>query len=126
MPLYDLALTIHYDAEHGWAFSDGLTERFFETEQEARNAMAKLDTAKAIVRAVQALAPTADNAADLEAEYFDAGAWADGDVAALGITAADLAACLTLLQQFDKLMTNQATTPAIYRTTLNKVRRVSA
>ncbi len=98
----------------------------FATQQEASQFMAKIYTAKAIVAAVKALAPTADDASDLEAEYFDAAGagWVDDDVAPLGITAAQLAACLTLLQQFALLMTNQATTPSMHRTTLNAVRRV--
>lgn len=108
-----------------WVLHVGATFRYFDSQQEAMIAMAKLNTAKAIVGAVQALAATADDAADLEAEYFDAGTWVDDDVAALGITADNLASCLTLLQQFDKLMTNQATTPAAYRSTLNRVRRVA-
>ncbi|MBP8291376.1 MAG: hypothetical protein KAX65_01310 [Caldilineaceae bacterium] len=86
--------------------------------------MAKQDTAKAIIKAVQSLATATDSASDLEAEYFDIGNWTDADVAALGITAAQLASCLTVLQQIDALMTGAATTPAVYRTTLNTVRRV--
>lgn len=88
--------------------------------------MAKLDTAKAIVRAVQSLSLATDSAADLEAEFFDTGTWSDADVQALGLTAAELASCITLLQQVTALMTGSATSPAVYRTTLNKVRRVSA
>lgn len=98
----------------------------FDSEQEAQQYMAKIDTAKAIVKAVQSLSTATDSAADLEAEYFDAGTWADGDVAALGLTASDIASCITLLQQVEALMTNQATATAMYRSTLNKVRRVSA
>ena len=85
----------------------------------------KLETARAIVLAVKSLSTAADSASDLEAEYFDAGTFADADVAALGITAAQLASCITLLQQVGKLMTNQAITTAMYRTTLNQVRRVT-
>lgn len=98
----------------------------YDTQAEAMTAMSKLATATAIVQAVQSLASAADGASDLEAEYFDVGAPQDEDVTALGLTAADIAACVTLLQQVHKLMTNQATTPAAYRTTLNKVRRVGA
>lgn len=65
----------------------------------------KIETAKAIVKTVQSLATATDSAADLEAEYFDVGNWVDADVAALGITAAQLASCLTLLQQINLLMT---------------------
>ena len=109
---------------HWYANADG-REYQFETEQEARQAMAKIETAKAIVRVVQSLALATDGAPDLEAEYFDVGAWTDADVAALGITAADLASCITLLQQVAALMTGGATSPAVYRTTLNKMRRVA-
>lgn len=109
-----------------WYVVDGTQEYVFASEQEARQFMAKHDTAKAIIKAVQSLATATDSAADLEAEYFDIGNWTDEDVAALGITAAQLAACLTLLQQVGALMTGSATTPAVYRTTLNTVRRVQA
>ena len=98
----------------------------FDTEREARRAMAKTNTAKAVVSAVQSLATATDSAAALEAEYFDSGEWTDDDVSALGITANDLAACITLLQQVNALMTGNATVPAVYRVTLNRVRRVSA
>jgi hypothetical protein len=109
-----------------WYANDGGREFQFDTEQEAHLFMAKIDTAKAIVRAVQSLATATDSAGDLEAEYFDIGNWTDEDVAAIGITAAQLAAGLTLLQQINLLMTGEATTPAVYRTTLNQLRRVSA
>ncbi len=84
----------------------------------------KLKTAQAIVAAVQSLAPASDGAADLVQEFFYVGAFVDADVEALGVTASDLAACITLLQQFALLMTGQATAAASYTTTLNKVRRV--
>ena len=107
----------------GWIvrFDNG-TYKIYSTEMEAIQAMAKIDTARAITTAVQALATPTDLSADLVAQYFDAGTFADADVAPLGITAADLASCITLLQQVENLMTGQATAVAIYRTTLNKVR----
>lgn len=100
----------------------------FDSEQEAHSFMAKIDTAKAVVRAVQSLTTATDTAGDLEKEYFDVagGGWVDADVAAIGITAAQLASCLTLLQQFAKLMTAQATTPIDNTASLNQVRRVQA
>ena len=119
-------ITQRYDGK--WILAAGplaADELIFDTQQEAVQAMAKMATARAIVEAVQSLATATDSAGDLEAEYFDAGTWADGDVSALGITASDLAACITLLQQIDALMTGGATTAATYRTTLNKVRRIA-
>ena len=111
-----------------WYVVDGTQEYILSSEQEARQFMAKQDTAKAIVKTVQSLATATDTAGDLEKEYFDvAGSgWVDADVAALGITAAQLASCLTLLQQFAKLMTAQATTPIDNTASLNQVRRVQA
>ncbi|MBO9394363.1 hypothetical protein [Caldilinea sp.] len=107
-----------------WYINDKGKEQSFNTEQEARQAMAKIETAKAIIKAVQSLAAAADSADALEAEYFDVGNWTDEDVAALGITAQQLAACITLLQQIKLLMSGQPTSSAVYRTTLNRVRRV--
>jgi len=109
-----------------WYANDNGKEYQFDSEQEAHIFMAKLDTAKVIVRTVQSLATATDSAGDLEAEYFDIGGWTDEDVAAIGITSAQLAACLTLLQQVNLLMTGGATSPAIYRSTLNAVRRIQA
>lgn len=86
--------------------------------------MQKLKTAQAIVSTVQSLALATDDADNLVKEYFDAGTFTDEDLAALGITAAQLAACITLLEQVDKLMTNQATSTADFTATLNSVRRV--
>ncbi len=121
-------MNIYQDALGKWIYFDGVVKHAFGTEREARQAMAKQDTAKAIVKAVQSLATATDSAGDLEAEYFDAAGagWVDADVAALGITAAQLAGCITLLQQVNLLMTGAATTPAVYRSTLNQVRRVQA
>lgn len=106
-------------------YFDDNSVRQYLTQAQGVQLMAKVDTAKAIVAAVKALAPTADTAADLESEYFDVGEFGDADVASLGITAADLASCITLLQQVNLLMTGGANAPAIYRSTLNKVRRVT-
>lgn len=111
-----------------WYANDGGVELMFDTEQEAHQFMAKQDTAKAIIEAVQSLATATDTAGDLEKEYFDvAGAgWVDADVAALGITAAQLASCITFLENFDKFMTNQVAAQADYTAVLNAVRRVQA
>jgi cell fate (sporulation/competence/biofilm development) regulator YlbF (YheA/YmcA/DUF963 family) len=100
----------------------------FDTEQEARQAMAKIETAKAVIEPVKAVAETADVAKDRIKEYFDLAGdgWVDADVAALGITAAQLASCITFLENFDKFMTNQVAAQADYTAVLNAVRRVSA
>ncbi len=86
--------------------------------------MAKANTAKAIVDAVKTLSTVNDLGPDLVAEYFDVGTFTDEDVASLGITATQLASCITLLEQVGHLMNNEATVPAMYRATLNLVRRI--
>ncbi len=108
-----------------WFAMSGESVSEDEAIMEIADMSQKLETAKAIVKAIQSLAPATDTNQDLVAEYFDAGTFVDADVAALGITAAQLASCITLLEQVGKLMTNQETTEAMYRTTLNAVRRVT-
>ena len=115
-----------YQAADGrWIIFDGMNKIYFDTQLEAEKAMAKLDTAKAIVSAVKTLTTVNDLSGDLVSEYFDAGTFVDADVAALGITAAQLASCITLLEQAGKFMNSEATTPIMHRVTLNAVRRVS-
>lgn len=93
-------------------------------------AMGKLGTAAAIVQCVQTLAPAMDVGPDLWQEYWDArnadGDFTDEDVAALGISAADLASCVTLLENLKKFFGNEAVSSDAYRVVVNKVRRVSA
>ena len=119
---------MHKDGEGRYYYSIDGVYYYLPAGMEGEIMAQKQDTAKAIVKAVQSLATATDSAGDLEAEYFDAAGagWVDADVVALGITAAQLAGCITLLQQVDKLMTGVATTPAVYRSTLNQVRRVQA
>jgi hypothetical protein len=88
--------------------------------------MAKLDTARAIVGAVKSLAQVNDLAGDLVAEYWDVGSFTDADVEALGITAAQLTACITTLEQAALFMSGGVNTPVVHRQTLNAVRRVTA
>jgi chloramphenicol 3-O-phosphotransferase len=97
---------------------------------EAMKAMAKLETARAIANAVKTLATVNDDGPDLVVEYFHVGPFTDEDV--VGITAAQLSDCITLLQQCALLMTgandgagHSTITPAEYVATLNAVRRVA-
>jgi hypothetical protein len=90
--------------------------------------MAKIETAKAIINTVKTLVTVNDGAGDLVQEYWDPpcnGTFTDEDVAALGITAAQLTACITTLEQAALFMAGSATTPVAHRVTLNAVRRVA-
>lgn len=109
---------------------------YFDTQMEAMTAMAKLETARAIVAAVKSLATAADSHANLVAEYWDVsaafGAFTVDDVAAFGITLAQLQAGITLLEQFGLLVTgandgagHSTITPSDYLATINTLRRVA-
>ena len=121
----------------GWMlrFDDG-TYKIFDTQMEAMIAMAKLETARAIVAAVKSLTTAADSHSNLVAEYWDVsaafGAFTVDDVAALGITLAQLQSGITLLEQFGLLVagTNDGAghstiTPSDYLATINTLRRVA-
>lgn len=90
----------------------------------------KRDFLRHVVRRVQELIAIVDDVADLENEYFDQGynsgggnQVTDGDAAVHDLTAAQFASLITVLQQVDKLMTNQATTLGDYIANLNAARR---
>ncbi len=87
--------------------------------------MSKLELAQSIIYRVQQLIETMDNGPDVLQEYFDSGVtFTDEDVASLGITAADVTNCLTLLENSDKFFSGTTPTNAAYRITVNAVRRV--
>ena len=85
-----------------------------------------------IVRDVQALALLGKKWADQDNEYFDNGynggaadPIVDADVASADITAADFTNAITLMQNFEKLRTNQVPTTADYADTLNAILRAT-
>ena len=81
--------------------------------------------AKSIIWRTQQLIETMDNGPDVLQEYFDGGfSFVDEDVAALGVTAAQVTACLTLLENAGKFFSGTNPANATYRTTVNAVRRV--
>jgi hypothetical protein len=87
--------------------------------------MSKIDLAKAIIFQAQLLARPMDEAGDVLQEYFDSGVtFTDEDVAALGVTAAQIVACLTLLENVVKFFGGNTPANAAYRVTVNAVRRV--
>lgn len=90
----------------------------------------RLRTAAAVVRTVQALAAPMDAAQDVWQEFWDvvngSGAYQDAELEALEITAAQLASCVTVLENFNKFV--QGDTPAndAYRVPINTMRRIGA
>lgn len=119
-------MRVYQSADGRWIFWDGVEKHYFDTQMEALNAMAKIDLAKTIIWRTQQLIETMDNGPDVLQEYFDGGfSFVDADVAALGVTAAQVTACLTLLENAGKFFAGTSPANATYRTTVNAVRRVS-
>ena len=86
---------------------------------------AKSELAKAIVAQVKSLTAPMDLASDVVQEYFDSGiTFQDDDLAELGLTAWQLTACITLLQNLAGFFAGEAVTTAQYRVTVNAVRRL--
>ncbi len=91
--------------------------------------MTKVRMAAALIRAVQSLQPIMHDAPVLWQEYWDV-IGADGltavELKALGITANDLTATISLLENLTKFFSGNAPVDTVYRITINRVRRVAA
>ena len=85
-----------------------------------------------VVRDMQLLANIGKRWADQDNEYFDnayngggADQITDTDTAFADITTVDFTNCITLMQNFEKLRTNQVPTTGDYADTLNAVLRAT-
>ena len=117
-------MRIYQAADGRWILWTGSEKIYFDTQMEALEAMAKIDLAKAIVYQAQRLALVMDEGPDVLQEYFDSGVtFTDDDVAALGVTAAQVTACTTLLENVGKFFGGTDPVNAVYRTTVNAVQR---
>lgn len=119
---------IIYQDEETWVFWNRDTDykAVFTTQQEAVQMTSKLQLAEAIIYQAQLHAKPMDEGADVLQEYFDSGVtFTDEDVAPLGVTAADVVNCLTLLEHAAKFYGGNTPANAMYRVTINAIRRVS-
>jgi len=117
-----------YESRDGqWIVKTDYDKLYFETKMEALQTMSNIESARALIGAVQTTSHAVDNAADLEAEHFAVGndAMSAEELSALGIDQATLDACVTFLKQLGNFASNAAVTTGDYRTTLNKVRRLA-
>jgi hypothetical protein len=120
---------IYQSANGQWiVFNNGI-KTFFVLESEAQDMATKLTWAGQAQTDATTLAQVADRLANLETVYFDRGYDSGGsnpitndDVVSLSITAADLAALITLTQQLSNFLGNSAVTAGDYDSTLNTVR----
>ena len=120
-------MRIYQSADGKWILLVNANKLYFDTEMEARQTMDKLELAKAIIFQAQLHARPMDEGPDVLQEYFDDGmTFTDEDVAPLGVTAAQVTACLTLLENAGKFYAGDSPTNSAYRGTVNSVRRVNA
>jgi hypothetical protein len=118
---------VYQSATEEWIFFDGTSKHFFDTEQEAVQMASKQEYAKALQRVATKLAEVADEFADIVTVYHDRGygggnAITDGDLAGLGITAADVGGGITVGEQLTKFLNNLEVTTGDYDVNLNKLR----
>ena len=114
-----------YESATGWVVWTGTNKLSFATESEARNMATKLELAKSIIYQAQLHAKIMDENPDVLQEYFDLGeSFVDADVESLGVTAAQVNSCLALLENAGKFYSGGSPTNAVYRVTVNSVRRV--
>ncbi len=112
-------MRVYQSADGRWILWTGAGKIYYDSEGEAKAAMAKLDTAKATVSQIQGLAVPMDEAPDTFQEYWDVvaaeGAFTDSELEPLGITAVQLTACIATIEAFNTLMTAQHATVNVMR-----------
>lgn len=122
-------MSVYQSADGQWIYYDGATKRYYDNARDAHMAEQKTTFGQKMQAASTTLAQVADQFADLFTVYFDRGyntgganPIADEDVAALGITAADIAAGITLAEQIQNFLNSQAALQSDYDQTLNALR----
>jgi hypothetical protein len=121
---------VYQAADGRWiVFNNGIKSDYFTLESEAQTMATKITWAGQAQTDATTLAQVADRLANLETVYFDRGYDSGGsnpitndDVVSLNVTAADLAALITLIQQLNNFLGNSAVTAGDYDATLNTVR----
>jgi 23S rRNA maturation mini-RNase III len=121
---------VYQAADDRWlVFHNEIKSDYFTLESEAQDMATKLTWAGQAQAQATTLAQIGDQLANLETVYFDRGYDGGGsnpitndDVVSLNITAADLAALITLIQQLNNFLGNSAVTTGDYDATLNTVR----
>jgi hypothetical protein len=121
---------VYQAADGRWiVYNNGIKSDYFTLESEARDMATKLVLAGQAQTVATNFIQAAAQLAEIEATYFDRGYDGGGgnpitndDIQSLNITAANLAALITLAQQIANFLDNTAVAPADYRATLNAIR----
>lgn len=124
-------MTRVYQAADGrWlVFNNGVKSIYFNTESEAEDMADKIKFANQAQAFCTSLATLFKNAKDLDGVYFSEGfdgagsdPITDADLVSLGITAAEVSATDTMLQQITNFQNNIAVVTADYKATVNAMR----
>lgn len=111
-------------AQSEWFALTGETVSTIDAERGLKTMARKLNLAKAIISPLNALAAIMDTGPDIVREFYDSGeTFTDDDVAALGVTGAQIVAGITLLENLDKFLNGESPTIAQYRVNVNALRR---
>lgn len=121
---------VYQAADGRWlVFNNGIKSDYFTLESEAQDMATKVTWAGQAQADATTLSQVADRLANLETVYFDRGyndigsnPITNDDVVSLNVTAADLAALITLIQQLNNFLENTAVTSGDYDATLNAIR----
>ena len=121
--------TVYQSANGQWIVFNNDIKTFFSTQAEAENMATKLTFATQAQSDATTLAALGESLDAVVGVYFDRGydsggsdPIADIDIESLGITAADLAAMVTLAQQLANFLGNAAVATADYQATINTIR----
>lgn len=121
--------TVYQSANGQWIVFNNDIKTFFSTQAEAENMATKLTFATQAQSDATTLAALGESLDAVVGVYFDRGydsggsdPIADIDIESLSITAADLAAMVTLAQQLANFLGNAAVATADYQATINTIR----
>jgi len=107
-----------------WGLYVNGTEFVLDTSMEVQQMTSKIQLAQAILFQTQLHARPMEENGDVWQEYWDSGVtFSDEDLEPLGVTADQIAACITLLENAGKFYAGDTPAVALYRMTINAVKR---
>ena len=122
-------MTVYQTATGTWIYFDGENKRRFITESEAVDMATKMTWSTQAQMDATTFAQVADRLVNLRTVYFDrlydagnTNEIIDSDVVALGITAAQLGALVTLAEHLEAFLNNGAVATLDRDPTLNAIR----
>jgi hypothetical protein len=112
-------MRVYQSSDGTWIFWDGEAKHFYDTQLEAMDAMSKIKFAEQVRRLATQQAQLVDEIINLKSVYFDRGNQSGGsdpitdeDVAAAGVTAAQIGNFITFAEQAEKWINGEFEAPA--------------